>query len=699
MAQRFNFLEDIIVSVAEAVRPPEPLTVVEAAEKYVKLNNPGAYTGPFKIDKVPYLAEPMEALTSEDHKAVIFVGPSQCAKSTTGEMWLAHTAKCDPADMLIVNMNKEEARDFKIRRVDRLFRYSPEINATKIEGRNNDNTFDVKFKSGALLTLRGPTVAALSGKPIPRVWLNDYDRMPQDIDGEGSGFGLASARITTFGRNGMVLAEASPGFEIDDPKWKEKIKSKHEGPPATGIVGLYNQGDRRRWYWRCPSCSESFEPSREHLRWANSDDIMECANSVYMMCPHCGHIIHENGDKFGPGKQELNRKGRWLRDGQRWLSDGSVVGEGLQSDFASFWLFGVAAAFSTWSTLVSKFLKAEEEYGKNGDATNLKSALNTGFGEVYCSKSAASSRLPEDLKARARDGGDRIVPENVRFLIATVDTQKNRFEVQIHGIESNGDIHIIDRFPIKKSKRYDADGERYPISPANYLDDWKILYDEVMKKSYFLGDGSGRKMGIHHTSVDSQGEDGVTPKAYEFWRWLRTSSDVAVGMEMKLSLTRGTSNQKAPRVVTIYPDSTDKNRKHVLARGDIPVLQINTNMVKDMLDARLNKTDFGEGFIHFPKWLPDWFFQELTAEVKTTKGWENPKRVRNEAWDLLVYTLAICLTPKVDIERIDWENPPDWAKDWNENSLVFDENEESPFTNTTAIDYDEAFAQLAEDMG
>lgn len=64
--------------------------------------------------------------------------------------------------------------------------------------------------------------------------LTDYDRFPEDIDGEGDGFSLASKRTTTFMSAGMTLAESSPGREITDVKWRRS--SPHEAPPTTGIL-------------------------------------------------------------------------------------------------------------------------------------------------------------------------------------------------------------------------------------------------------------------------------------------------------------------------------------------------------------------------------------------------------------------------------------------------------------------------------
>ncbi|MCM4841582.1 phage terminase large subunit family protein, partial [Escherichia coli] len=67
-----------------------------------------------------------------------------------------------------------------------------------------------------------------------------------------------SKRTTTFMSSGMTLVESSPGRDVKDVKWRRT--SPHEAPPTTGILSLYNRGDRRRWYWPCPHCGEYFQP-------------------------------------------------------------------------------------------------------------------------------------------------------------------------------------------------------------------------------------------------------------------------------------------------------------------------------------------------------------------------------------------------------------------------------------------------------
>src|SRR5690625_6982723 len=116
------------------------------------------------------------------------------------------------------------------------------------------------------------------------------------------------------------------------------------------------------------------------------------------------------------------------------------------------------------------------------------------------------------------------VPPGVRYLAATVDVQKYRFDVQGHVFGEGGDITVTDRFAIRKSHRKDEDGDPDRIQPATYIEDWDVLIHDVLLRTYPLGDGSGRVMGIKMTGCDSGGsaakknDSSTTMLAYEFWR-------------------------------------------------------------------------------------------------------------------------------------------------------------------------------------
>jgi phage terminase large subunit GpA-like protein len=140
-------------------------------------------------------------------------------------------------------------------------------------------------------------------------------------------------------------------------------------------------------------------------------------------------------------------------------------------------------------------------------------------------------------------------------------------------------------------------------------------------------------------------------------------------MAGRFHLVKGEPLPGAPRTRVSYPDSNRKD-KFSVARGDVPVLMINSNVMKDTLAGRLESTVPGRGMFHTPDWLPDFFYSELCVEIRLTKGWDNPTQSRNEAWDLSYYALSLCVSPLLSIEQMDWDNPPGWAAAWDKNLMI-----------------------------
>ncbi len=277
--------------------------------------------------------------------------------------------------------------------------------------------------------------------------------------------------------------------------------------------------------------------------------------------------------------------------------------------------------------------------------------------------------------SRAVDIGDRLVPTKVRFLLASIDVQGNRFEVQVHGVvpATNGfDLVVIDRFDIRKSERYDQDGERFWVNPGAYPEDWDVITDKVLDKTYLTDESHPRQMSIRSVFCDSGGRAGVTTNAYDYYRRLKQD-----GYGGRFWLIKGDGMKTAPRVRKAFPDSGRKDRK-AGARGEIPVLMLNTDLLKDWLDRALDRVEPGGGYIEFADWFELDFYKELCAEIKNPKNgkWENPKKLRNETTDLISYCYAGCVFFRVD--KIDWDNPPVWADEWDNNPLVSSLGDRNP---------------------
>lgn len=684
--KRYKSVGEIFCDLALMLNPPENLSVADAAEKYRFVNQPGAYVGQWKNLTVPYMVTPMNLFVSAIYSGLIFVGPAQCAKTDSLILnTVAYSVKVDPMDMIIYCPGMIEARDFGMRRIDRLHRHSEAIGEMLLPQADADNRFDKQYTTGMLLSLSWPTAATLAGKPVGRIVITDRDRMADNIDGDGEVFDLAQKRTTTFGSYAMTVAESSPSREILNPKWIPK--SPHEAPPTEGILKLYNRGDRRRWYWPCPHCFMYFEGMFTHLEWdTTTPEIsnMDRAATVRMRCPHCSETIHPDS------RNEMQMWGIWLCEGQGIDKDGRVFGAQPRTSIASFWLRGVAAAFMSWRKLVETFLNANDEYDRTGSEESLRKFYNNDLGEPYRPKSQTDVRLPEALKARAEKLAEKKVPIGVRFLVALVDVQKNMFVVQVFGILPGikFDTVVIDRFDVRKSQRTDDDGERLWVKPGTYPEDWDELTEHVIKKEYELDDGSGRFMSIKFVGCDSGGQAGVTSMAYTYYRKLRDEN-----MHRRFILIKGEPLPNRPRAMITYPDSQRKDMK-AAARGDIPVLALNSNVLKDDLDGRLDCISPMHGMYRFPDWLSDSFYAELCVEIRTDKGWENVSGQHNETWDLSYYCIGLCVSELIRVESIDWSKPPGWAAEWDKSDLVRTPEKDAPFANTLKSTYD--FSQLGK---
>ncbi|WP_324748713.1 phage terminase large subunit family protein [Escherichia coli] len=651
------------------LRAPRRMRVADAVAQYMRVPMGAGNSVPWDPLVAPYVIEPMNCLASREYDAVIFVGPARTGK-TIGliDGWVIYNVICDPADMLIIQMTEEKAREHSKKRLARTFRVSPEVVSRLSPNKNDNNVYDRTFLAGNYLKIGWPSVNIMSSSDYKCVALTDYDRFPEDIDGEGDAFSLASKRTTTFMSSGMTLVESSPGRDVKDVKWRRT--SPHEAPPTTGILSLYNRGDRRRWYWPCPHCGEYFQPCGDVVAgFRDIADPVLASDAAYIQCPSCsGRIMPEQ-------KRELNGRGVWLRDGESINADGSRYGDPRRSRIASFWMEGPAAAYQTLSQLVYKLLTAEQEYETTGSEETLKTVINTDWGLPYLPRASMEQRKSELLEQRAEPVPSRSVPDGVNFLVATVDVQAGRhrrFVVQVTGYGSRGERWIIDRYNITQSLRGDSDGESQRIDPASYPEDWDVLLTDVFHKSWPLASDPSQQMRLMAMAVDSGGEDGVTDNAYKFWRRCRRD-----GLGKRIYLFKGDSIRRAKLITRTFPDNTGRTGRRAQAAGDVPLWLLQTDALKDRVNNALWRDSPGPGYVHFPDWLGSWFYDELTYEERSSDGkWSKPGRGANEAFDLMVYAEALVILH--GYEKIRWPDAPEWASRETWLECVPDSIEPSP---------------------
>ena len=640
---------------SEALRPPRRVTVSQGAAQNLKIVQPGGYTGYWSASETPYMVEPMDLLASRVHESVIFVGPARSGK-TMGllDAWITYAVACDPGDMLVVQMTQDKARDYSKTRVDRAIRHSPELKSRMSIRGHDDNTHDKLFRHGMWLKIAWPSASQLASSDFRYVALTDYDRMPDNVDGEGSAFQLGQKRTTTFLSRGMCMVESSPGKALAEPNFR--LETPHEAPPAGGVLGLYNRGDRRRYYWPCPHCKEYFQAEPGMGLFASlpdEDDLLEVVRSAdlqkmaaqhaLIFCRHCGSGIDATH------KQRMLQAGTWLRDGQQISKKGVKSDDGLQSSVASFWIGGVAAAYQSWNSLLLRYLQALRGYATSGDEESLKTTVNTDQAMPYIPRALREDSKTRDAAELAEDFPRYVVPADARFLVASADVQGGqnaRFVVQVHAIGPRLEQWLVDRYEIKDSAR----AGNPPIDPASYPEDWDVLNDKILRSTYRTT-VEGEELRVKMLVVDSGGEQGVTENAYQWWMRLARQ-----GLQHRARLYKGGSTAGAPLI----------RQTRVGPRKAVPQLLCNPNLLKDAVHNASRREDAGAARLHFPSWLGATFWDEMKAEIRQANGTWKKIRKRNEAIDLCAMIRAGCL--HLGADRIQWDKPPVWAKPVPENS-------------------------------
>lgn len=92
--------------------------------------------------------------------------------------------------LLLVQLTQEKASEHSRKRLDCTFRCSPEVTKRLSPRKNDNNVHDKYFRAGNLLKIGWPSINVLSSSDYKYVALTDYDRWPEDVDGEGTAFRL-----------------------------------------------------------------------------------------------------------------------------------------------------------------------------------------------------------------------------------------------------------------------------------------------------------------------------------------------------------------------------------------------------------------------------------------------------------------------------------------------------------------------------
>ena len=575
------------------LKPPPDLTLSEWADTFRRLSaGSSAEPGRWRTSKAPYQKEIMDAITDISIRKVVIMSAAQVGKTDAMVLNpIGYYVHYDPSPIMVIQPTIDMAEKFSKEKLSPMIRDTPVI-AERIneKSRNSGNTIMQKIFPGGFVTIAGAnSPTGLRSHTVRILLADEIDGYPASAGSEGDPLMLATKRQTTYWNKKQV--------SISTPTIKG----------ASRIEVEYEHSSKGEWNTPCPCCGE-LQP----LVWSGVIFDKDNLNEINYVCSKCGVI-----------SSEAEWKEKFI--------DGRFVHEDPANPVKGFHLNTLASTLTTWREVVEKFLVANEEV-KKGNVELMKVWTNTEMGQTW---EEDGETIEDEELIKRRENYNCEVPAAVLYLTAGVDTQDDRFEVEVVGWGPE-----YESWGIRFAALYgDTGNMQDPV--------WENL-DAFLSQSFTKPDGS--KLKIIVTCMDSGGHR--TNQVYKFCK---------ARFNRRIFAIKGSNDSAAA-----YIQKPTKNN-----REQAYLFTIGVDTGKSWLMDRLKLPEPGPGFCHFPRedgrGYDEKYFKGLTSEKKVMRykmgrpyfAWELKDRGehrRNEALDCRNYATAA-----IEISGLPLKKPEDGA--------------------------------------
>lgn len=583
---------------ARIVQPKRALSISGWAGAHRVLSGKSASEpGPWRNERIPYLPAVMDALDPR-HPApiVVLVASAQVGKSECGLNWIGRTCHQAPGSFLVLFPTEKVARKWVRTRLDAMIATTPALRGILPLGRkaSGGNTLQEKHGPGFVLYTGSANipddVASIS---VPYLFLDEVDRMPVALEGEGDPIELALRRSTTFPRSKCFMTSTPTDEETSRiwPAWRSSTMD--------------------RYYVPCTHCNHM-----QYLRWEMLKWITGKPSTAVYVCEDCAAVIEERS------KTEILLAGAWRADHPE--REAEVKGFHVNG------LYTPIGLGDQWAKHAAAWERAQ------GRQSRLQVFFNTRLGEVH--KGERQKVEWEEVKKRAEPYKLRTIPRGVLVLTSFTDVQGDRVETQICGHGRGEQMTVIDY------KVHYGDPTRLLSGEDGKKTVWQELDDYLAQP---IENSFGVSMRLSCSLVDSGYLQDVV---LGFTRPRR-----ARGIFASRGSTVAT-RQPIGRPTYPDTKRRGKVDQRGAERYELGV-SVLKHWLYECLRADAGKPDSpvlpADRHIRFPDELPEEWFRQLTAETYDPKhGWiPRANYHRNEALDNTVGNRAAGMHHSVAIHR------------------------------------------------
>ncbi len=545
----------------------------------------------------PYILEPLDLLGPDSGvNEIAIMKSAQTGFTTLLIAAIGHSVACDPCNMAVIQPTDSALSDFNRDKlqvaIDKSKVLDDLVASQTSRSTAGSSTYSKKFPGGSLALLLASSAADLRSKTIKKLFRDEIDQYPNDLDGQGDPLEISDGRLMSFLATG---------------EWKKLDISTPTIKGSSKIERRYEAGDKRRWHVRCNHCGEEFvfefgsnfrfEPTYPHR--------------AHYIAPCCGCVINAHE------KVSMVRQGRWVATDPR------------PGSFPSYHFETLSSPLVPWDEVAKAAVSAGD------DPDKLRAFWNLWLGLPFEVKGDAPDHIR--LLERREEGVIRgQVPPRGLMLVAAADVQMRGIWGSVIAFAPDRQSWVVDAFYCDGSTE-SPDGEAFEKLK-------KLTLDREFPDAF------GRLRRIDALGVDSG------YRSHVVYAWVRANQrmHLETGQDMVLALD-GRDGWGKPAIGTPSIVDIDL-AGHKVRKGvklwPVGTWPLKGAFYADLRKEgiRSGRETDPEGYWHFGTWLDENYFRQITAEYlaeqmfrgKVRKIWKLRASERdNHLLDTAIYCMAL----------------------------------------------------------